>query len=144
LKENDVAAVVQEALLNRYSDLYQLWAYVVMANHVHVFLCPRLIEQANAPPDADPQYVPLAKMTQSLKGFTALESNKLLNRTGQTFWQDESYDHWARDEEEFYRIIAYIENNPVKAGLVTDPADWPWSSAAERKRQSLTDICPLT
>ena len=55
---------------------------------------------------------------QGLKGYTAREANRLLGRTGQPFWQGESYDHWVRDETEFIRIIAYIENNPVKAGLV--------------------------
>jgi hypothetical protein len=47
-------------------------------------------------------------------------------------WQDESYDHWARDEEEMIRIIHYIENNPVKAGLCLKPSDWHWSSARLR------------
>jgi putative transposase len=93
---------------------YQLHAYVVMANHVHVLLTP---------------LVPLRRITQSLKGFTAREANFLLRRTRKTFWQDESFDHWVRDAAEFARIATYIENNPVKAGLVTKPEKWPWSSA---------------
>lgn len=55
-------------------------------------------------------------------------------RTAKTLWQDESYDHWARDEEEMVRIIQYIENNPVQAGLCRRPEDWPWSSAFCRER----------
>ena len=50
----------------------------------------------------------------------------------------------ARDEDEFYRIIAYIENSPVKAGLASLPEGWPWSSAAERKRRGYTEIRSLT
>jgi putative DNA methylase len=69
---------------------------------------------------------------QSLKGFTAREANKILRRTGEPFWQRESYDHWVRDEQEFGRIRAYIENNPVRAGLVARAEDYPWSSAAGR------------
>jgi REP element-mobilizing transposase RayT len=87
-----------------------------MANHVHLLICP-LWE--------------LAKITQGIKGFTAHEINRLRGTSG-TFWQDESYDHWVRDEEELPRIIAYIENNPVKAGLSANPQDWLWSSARRR------------
>lgn len=88
-----------------------------MANHVHVLLTPILA---------------LAKVTQGIKGFTAREINRLQNEIGRVFWQDESFDHWARDEEELLRIIHYIENNPVKAGLCKYPKDWPWSSARLR------------
>jgi REP element-mobilizing transposase RayT len=85
-----------------------------MANHVHL-----LIRPAIAP----------AHLLKSLKGATAREANRLLGRTGESFWQKESYDHWVRDHAEFLRIRAYIEGNPVKAGLVLRPEDFPWSSA---------------
>ena len=68
----------------------------------------------------------------SLKSFTANECNKLLNRSG-AFWQDESYDHWVRDEAELLRIIAYVEQNPVKAGLAQSAAEFRYSSAYDRK-----------
>ena len=96
---------------------YSLRAYVVMANHVHVLLLPKI-----APP----------RLLQSLKGSTAREANRLLGRTGESFWQAESYDHWVRDEGELERIAAYIEDNPVKAGLVARAEDYPWSSARQR------------
>lgn len=63
---------------------------------------------------------------QSLKGYTAHEANRTLNRKGQ-FWEAESYDHIVRDEAEFARIINYVVNNPVKAGLVNDWREWKWS-----------------
>ena len=53
----------------------------------------------------------------------------MLRRTGQTFWQDESYDHWVRTRNEVEKIVRYIEWNPVKAGLAKTPEDWPWSGA---------------
>src|SRR5450759_971094 len=56
------------------------------------------------------------------------EANRILRRTGQ-FWQHESYDHWARDLRQSERIIAYIEENPVSAGVVQRPEDYRWSSA---------------
>ena len=66
------------------------------------------------------------------KGFTARAANKLLDRTGQPFWQAETYDHWIRDEKERAKVIAYIEYNPVRAGLVPEAADFRWSSGAKK------------
>jgi hypothetical protein len=66
---------------------------------------------------------------QSLKRFTARDGNRILGLTGQPFWQDESYDRLVRDEREFQRIAQYIEANPVNAGLVATPEEFPWSSA---------------
>jgi putative transposase len=93
---------------------YELHAYVVMSNHVHMLVTPQVIR---------------ARWLGPLKGFTAYEANKLLRRSGSKFWQDESYDHLVRSAEEFGKIERYIENNPVKAGLVVEPAEFRWSSA---------------
>ena len=54
----------------------------------------------------------------------------MLGRTGEPFWQVESYGRWVRDEAEYERIAAYIENNPWKAGLVERPEYYLWSSAS--------------
>jgi hypothetical protein len=63
---------------------------------------------------------------QSLKGFTAYECNRFLGREGE-FWAHESFDHFVRDHEEWSRIIAYVLNNPVKAGYVSKWQEWRWS-----------------
>jgi len=97
---------------------YEPGAYVVMANHVHLLIRPKIATD---------------RLLKSLKGATAREANLLLQRTGEPFWQKESYDHWVRNQAEFDRIRAYIETNPVKAGLVTNPQDYPWSSAGVEK-----------
>lgn len=98
---------------------YQLWAFVVMGNHVHSLLTPS---------------VDLEVITQGIKGFTAHEINGMHDARQRVFWQDESFDHWARDEEEMYRIIDYIEENPVVARLCQSAAQWKWSSAFVRER----------
>jgi hypothetical protein len=67
-------------------------------------------------------------------------ANRLLGRTGEPFWQKESYDHWVRSEIEWNRIAAYIEANPVKAGLVARAEDFPWSSAHEQWREGVDTI----
>ncbi len=63
---------------------------------------------------------------QSLKGYTARQGNLALGRRG-AFWQHESFDHVVRDRAEFGRIINYVLNNPVKAGLVNHWQDWKWN-----------------
>ena len=89
-----------------------------LCRHVHLLVVP---------------YISPTRFLQSLKSYTARQANKLLGRTGEPFWQRESYDHWVRDEAEHRRIISYIENNPVKAGLVNSPRKYPWSSAKVRE-----------
>jgi REP element-mobilizing transposase RayT len=119
LKDGRLAKVVADALHHGAENLqlYRLSAYVVMSNHVHTLIWPKAF---------------LDRITKSIKGYTARECNKLLGRTGEKFWQDESFDHAVRNEDQFYRIKSYIERNPVKAGMVESPGDWPWSSAARK------------
>jgi hypothetical protein len=81
--------------------------------------------------------VPPSRLLKSLKGFTARQANRLLGRTGEPFWQKESYDHWVRSEVEWNRIAAYIERNPVSAGLVLEAEGYPWSSANEQWRDQV-------
>jgi REP element-mobilizing transposase RayT len=69
---------------------------------------------------------------RKLKGSTARECNKLLNRTG-PFWQHESYDHLVRNNHELNRIIEYILNNPVKASFCSTPQDWNWNYISEER-----------
>jgi REP element-mobilizing transposase RayT len=73
---------------------------------------------------------PLETLAPQIKGATARQANVILSRTGHRFWQDESFDHWVRNPAEWQKIKSYIERNPVTAGLVSRPEDWPWSSAS--------------
>jgi putative DNA methylase len=91
-----------------------MYAYVLMPNHVHILINP---------------LVPLRRITGGIKGVSARDANGALGRTGKAFWQDESFDHWIRNDAQLERIQSYIEYNPVKAGLVAKPEDWQWSSA---------------
>jgi putative transposase len=114
LRQEEIARLIVQSL-HRGAELghYKLGPYVVMANHVHVLLLPK---------------IPADQLMKSIKGYTAREANRLLGRTGEPFWQKESYDHWVRNEEEWERIAKYIENNPVKARLVKRAEDYRWSS----------------
>lgn len=116
LKNAQVAECVSEVLIAGMSRwrFYELLAWVVMANHVHVLLRPE---------------IELSKALMNVKSGTARAANAVLGRTGQAFWQDESFDHWVRNDQERRSIIRYIEANPVNAGLVDEAVKWPWSSA---------------
>ena len=116
LKDSQVADLVARAILrgDRDRHFYELSAWVVMPNHVHLVILPQ---------------VSVSVLMRWLKGSTAHSANRILGRTGQPFWQDESYDHYLRSASHLNRTIAYIEENPVSAGLVCSPECWPWSSA---------------
>ena len=82
---------------------------------------------AKLPPDthiSNDNYVPYEKFMQLIKGNASFNINQLLGRKGR-LWQHESYDHLVRNEEEFYKIIWYILNNPVKAGLAQHWMGYP-------------------
>ena len=93
---------------------YTLHAFAVMPNHVHLLVS---------------HHIPVPKLTKAIESFTAKQTNQILGLTGRPFWQEESYDHLVRDSTEWERIKCYIENNPVRAGLVKEARDYRWSSA---------------
>jgi putative DNA methylase len=127
LRHPVIARLVLDSIVagERQFNRYDLHAFVVMPNHVHMLVTP---------------HVKLADWTRSLKGFTGREASRILDLRGTRFWQDESYDHLVRNDEEADRIKRYIEWNPVKAGLAESPEAFSWSSVppggsppAERK-----------
>jgi REP element-mobilizing transposase RayT len=67
---------------------YELRAYVVMPNHVHLLIQPSIAPKG---------------LMKSLKGASAREANRVLGRTGEPFWQKESYDHWVRNPSAYVR-----------------------------------------
>jgi len=119
LKEGRIGSMVQGALLFHDQLKYRLTAWVVMPNHAHMLCTPC-------------QGHSLAQIMHSLKSFTSSEANKMLGRAGR-FWQKEYFDRYIRNARHFAKVVAYIENNPVKANLCKRPEDWPFSSARYRK-----------
>ena len=120
LRDARIAQLNQENLWHHDGVKYRLHAWCIMPNHFHV-----LIELWQTP---------LGKILHSWKSYTSKAANKLLRRAG-TFWEEDYFDHYIRDEQHFWRVVRYIENNPTKAKLVRAPEDWEWSSARYRSRQ---------
>ena len=115
LADDRIAGLVADAFRfgERELGLYELGPWVIMPNHVHIVVVPN---------------VPLSRITGSLKGYTGRMANRILGRSNQPFWHHESYDHWVRNRYELGKIVRYIEQNPVRAGLAESPESYTWSS----------------
>jgi len=118
LRDPKIAQLVERALFHFDGSRYRILSWCLMPNHVHVVFEP--LDQHR-----------LGAIVHSWKSFTAKQANVLLVRSG-PFWHRDYFDRFIRDEGHLERTIAYVENNPVKAGLVSLPADWEWSSARYR------------
>ena len=115
LKDPAIAIIVENAFLHFDSARYHLLAWVIMPNHVHL-----LIETKGG--------FALGDVIHSWKSYTSLKANKALSRNGD-FWAPDYFDRYIRNHDHYQRVVRYIHNNPVKAGLAADSKDWPWSSA---------------
>jgi len=117
LRDPRVAKIVEDAIVEFQNERYELLAWCVMPNHVHVL--------------ARVWNWPLAKVLQTWKSITAVKANRSLNRVG-TFWQREYWETFMRSEEQERKATHYIESNPVKAKLCRFAEAWPFSSARFR------------
>ncbi|MHB1295564.1 MAG: REP-associated tyrosine transposase [Anaerolineae bacterium] len=121
LRDPAAAGLAQSALLFFDAQRYRLLAWAIMPNHVHVLLQP-LAEWT------------LARIAASWKSFTGRRLSALLSEPthpdeARRVWHREYWDRYIRSARHFEVAKQYIHANPVKAGLVANPADWPWSSA---------------
>jgi putative transposase len=115
LRSDPIAAIVEDTFLCFDGERYRILAWCIMPNHIHA-----IIETW--------EFWPLANVVHSWKSYTAHIANKLLCRSGQ-FWFREFHDRFIRSDEHFAQAVEYVENNPVKAGLVDSKEEWRWSSA---------------
>ena len=127
LSDERIAQLVYDAILYRDRKQYNLTCFTIMPNHVHMVFSPLNAAQPDRSRSKrkSGKYL-LSPIMESLKGYTAGEANKILGRSG-SFWQHESYDRVVRDANELQRIIKYVLNNPVKAGLTDRPELWKWT-----------------
>lgn len=124
LKIPQVANIVIENWSHFDSVKYDLMAYVVMPNHIHVLIKTLPIN-------------PLSEIIHSWKSYTSrmilnfLKDESILpeSLSNNVVWQKEYWDRFIRDYNHFIKAVEYIQQNPVKAGLVNKAGEWPWSSA---------------
>jgi putative transposase len=125
LAQDSIAQIVVDAMLKRDRNDYDLVAYTVMPNHVHLIISTEDLGRGSSRQRIVAE-TSVERVCRLLKGATAYACNRALNRSGQ-FWQHESYDHLIRSDEELERTIRYVLNNPVKAGLVATWQQWRWN-----------------
>ena len=89
---------------------YELHAYVIMPNHLHVLLTP--VES-------------LEKAVQLFKGGFSYRAKKMFEWQFEV-WQQGFSDHRIRDAEDWARHLGYIRRNPVNAGLVVEGGEYPY------------------
>jgi len=125
-----------EALeLTRQTHDVELWAYVIMPEHVHVLLLPR--KEAHS----------ISAILKSLKQSVSRRAIRFLRqsapswldrlavarpsgRTEHRFWQQGGgYDRNFTSPRAVWTVVNYIHHNPVRRGLVDSATDWLWSSA---------------
>ncbi len=102
-------------------ERFELHAAVVMPDHVHLIFSPF------QKPGGD--WFALSEILHSIKSFTSHQIGKQRGTGGQ-FWQDESWDRIIRAGE-FADTLAYVLENPIKAGLVGDWQAYPWTWASQ-------------
>jgi putative transposase len=115
LSSSDHAKCVVDSLRFFDGSRYRLMAWCVMPNHVHVVAT----------------WLPgfrVGDTVRSWKAFSAAKINRAMGKRGR-FWAPDYFDRYMRDEDDLAGTISYVERNPVAAGLVQDPSNWPWSSA---------------
>jgi putative transposase len=107
--------MVAEALLFFFGSRYEMHAWCVMPNHVHALLT--IYDGFR-----------LGDVVKSWKTFTGRRINATCGADGH-FWALDYFDRYMRNETDFQNTIAYIESNPVAAGLADNKELWRWSSA---------------
>ena len=87
----------------------------IMPNHWHALMVP-----------APGCVHSLSDIMKRVKGRSALGIRAKLGGRG-AVWQREWFDRWMRSDAEWEKCVAYIRNNPVKAGLASDWREHPWT-----------------
>ena len=110
-----IAQLVYDSFLYFHEKRYEMICFTIMSNHVHLLFW---INDDRA----------LYGIMHSLKRYIA---NKLMDREG-AFWTHENFDRAVRNNEELKRVMHYILMNPIKAGIVENWKDYPWTFVNEK------------
>jgi type I restriction enzyme R subunit/putative DNA methylase len=120
LRRTEAATLVQDALFHFDGIRYRLIAWAIMPNHLHALIEP-----------IDPWTI--GRIVSTWKSYTGRRLSPMLRGVSRLnphrVWNRDYWDRFIRDQGHFEDVVAYIHGNPVKAGLVSRPEDWQWSSA---------------
>jgi putative transposase len=116
---------------------FDLWAYVIMPEHVHLVVFPRE-EEYSISGLLSSIKLPVTKKAinfvrrEAPRFISQMEDRQPGGQTSMRFWQrGGGYDRNLYSPDEVWQKIEYIHNNPVKRGMVGVATDYQWSSAAD-------------
>ena len=116
LRDPQVAEILKAAIIYENDRSCKVYAWVIMPNHAHIVLKP--FEGRS-----------LSDIIKRIKGVSARKINELRGTNGKV-WQPDYFDRFIRDGKHFAKTIAYVNANPVKAGLCSAPEEWTFGSAS--------------
>ncbi|MCB5272372.1 MAG: transposase [Candidatus Cloacimonetes bacterium] len=128
LSQPKIARIITTAFHYYDARLYDLHAFCVMPNHVHLLVRP--IVQASG------GFALLSDIVGRIKSYTA----KQIIRTGiqtKTVWRADYFDRFIRGEKDYYWAVEYILDNPLKAKLAQKQRDWPFSFCRDWEKQEI-------
>ena len=127
---------VIRALQNaRHTHRFHLWAYVIMPEHVHMIIfSPDEVYDVSMIGKSIKQSVSRRAINylrrENRAGLKLLETAQ--KNTPYRFWlAGGGYDRNVTSSSTLEHMVHYIHNNPLRRGLVDDPAAWKWSSYNE-------------
>ena len=119
LQSTRFAELFIECLLNhREAKRFDLHAFVVMPDHVHVLFTLG-------------EWITLERAAQFVKGTFSFRVKRDFGYTGEV-WTSGYHDERMRSSRQCGEVIAYIEHNPVAKGLAATAQEFPFSSATGR------------
>ncbi|HVP11961.1 MAG TPA: hypothetical protein VMV94_12340 [Phycisphaerae bacterium] len=116
---DDERDIVLSAIRHWDGTKIDLYAAVVMKEHVHMLFAPKELRGRPG------EFYDLSGLLQNIKGFSGREISQRRGGIGQV-WVKESFDRWIRNEEDFSEKWRYIAENPVKEGLAPTPQEYRW------------------
>jgi REP element-mobilizing transposase RayT len=115
-EDNRVAEILRKAIyFNREKGFYDLVAFVIMPEHLHMILIPK-------------NHKNVSQIMHSLKSFSSKEINATVRKTG-PIWQKGFRDFTIGSQKVLMQKINYIHENPVRRGIVDKPEDYLYSTA---------------
>ena len=117
LSETELKCLAQTISARRKAHGFLVTAWILLPDHWHAILYPH-------------HPLTISEVMQSIKVSSTRRMNRARGELG-LLWQGRFFDRAVRTAKEYHETMAYIHLNPVKAGLVSRPEDWPWSSAYE-------------
>ncbi len=115
LSESELDCLAQAMSARRKIHGFLITSWVLLPGHWHAILYPH-------------HPLTISNVMESIKVSSTRQINRRRSESG-LLWQGRFFDHAVRTAKEYHETVEYIHGNPVKAGLVTRPEDWPWSSA---------------